>query len=505
MTRYPAEAWSWRIALLSLLTAFTFVGCSVVQHLFPGLTGSFAVPPHRANPPSLDLSAIQPPESILPLTISGDLTSLRTAVLQKIKPRIEGDAKIDGYKYPVKYYFNLFKGGEGGEGPDVVINAGRIGLMAMYKGEIETHDNPVTEPGCHLRFVYPIVGASVAPAIAEQGGQWAIGATDPKARIDLRGDSDTKCGGIPALSRDISGTLTRFMNSEAALGFVREAMAGAQISQAATEVWKQLSGPFQVGISDLNTNACLYPRLSEITVGKIEGTMKAATFRVAVAGRPTLVLQNICPAPQVSPIQLTKKPLSAGGLFKIYGAVSIPYSELSTLLQQRLVGPRPHCSPDDAACQPTNRVAFGELQLSIEHVYATDAGGRMLLAVTTSGYLNGTIYFWGTPTPAADGTAITFPDVRMDVETARVLDRLKIGLAELIAGDLNERLRNAARFDLSSRIVELKKRLSRNYTKGKLTLSVTIDTVKLPQAFSQPPAVSGYVLFEGRASAAFKL
>ena len=48
---------------------------------------------------------------------------------------------------------------------------------------------------------------------------------------------------------------------------------------------------------------------------------------------------------------------------------------------------------------------------------ASDANGRMLIAVTVQGKINGTFYLWGTPRVRTGGSILDFPDIQLATES----------------------------------------------------------------------------------------
>ena len=63
----------------------------------------------------------------------------------------------------------------------------------------------------------------------------------------------------------------------------------------------------------------------------------------------------------------------------------------------------------------------------IERINASDANGRVLIAVETSGGLDGTVYYWGTPQFQERGKAVRIPDLQMANESKRALDSMQMG------------------------------------------------------------------------------
>ena len=110
---------------------------------------------------------------------------------------------------------------------------------------------------------------------------------------------------------------------------------------------------------------------------------------------------------------------------------------------------------------------FGEHKLRIEKASAADAGGKVLITIDTSGYVNGPVYFIGTP--QWEGSTLTVPDVQMDTETRRMLDAEKAGLWNQVDQTLKEKVRRAARLDLADQIAAIKKAVGGPHKTKELT------------------------------------
>ena len=116
------------------------------------------------------------------------------------------------------------------------------------------------------------------------------------------------------------------------------------------------------------------------------------------------------------------------------------------------------------------RGLFGERKLRIDNVSASDGGGKLLMMVETSGYVNGPLYFLGTP--QLEGTTLTVSDMQMDIETRRVLDAEKAGLWNQVDQDLKDKVRRAARIDLADQITAVKKAVGSPHKAGDLALDI---------------------------------
>ncbi len=106
---------------------------------------------------------------------------------------------------------------------------------------------------------------------------------------------------------------------------------------------------------------------------------------------------------------------SQDGPYTMHTSPPVPYEVLNHRLQQQLF--------HQTVTMPAT---FGR-DLLLERATASDLNGRTLLALETSGGVNGTLYYWGTPKLEQDVKAITIPDLQMTNETKSALDAYKVG------------------------------------------------------------------------------
>jgi hypothetical protein len=183
---------------------------------------------------------------------------------------------------------------------------------------------------------------------------------------------------------------------------------------------------------------------------------------------------------------------AAGQPMVITSGIVLPYRDLSDVLKLKLR--QTEYSLDDT-----------DQTIRIDRVTASDASGYALLAVETSGYLNGTMYFWGTPqlqSQATTGqTILAIPDLRMDAETRRALDSISSGLSRRVDQRLTPDLREASYVDLSDRLGYVQNAFATPYQMG--DTSVVFRPIRLQpgQVYSTPQGLVTNVTMETSADA----
>lgn len=190
---------------------------------------------------------------------------------------------------------------------------------------------------------------------------------------------------------------------------------------------------------------------------------------------------------------LTSPAAQDGQPYKILLTVPVPYAVLNQQMQERLF--------HQEVKVPT---LFGD-KLLVERAVASDVNGRTLISVETSGDLNGTLYYWGTPRMEHDGNVIAIPDLQMANETKMALDEVKAGYWQMVDQELRDRLRQAATIDLSQRVATIKGALSGQHKSGGLALDLLLARQEAGQVLSTKDALVADVLLEGTASAAGRL
>jgi hypothetical protein len=143
--------------------------------------------------------------------------------------------------------------------------------------------------------------------------------------------------------------------------------------------------------------------------------------------------------------------------------------------------------------------------LLIEQVTASNGNGRTLLAINTSGNVNGTVYYWGVPRLERDGNAISMSDIEMAAESKTALDQIKTGYWKMVDLELKPHLQRAANIDLSPQMGTVRSALSAQHKSGWLQLDLLVARQQAGQVISTQDALVTEVVLEGTASATGQL
>jgi len=256
-----------------------------------------------------------------------------------------------------------------------------------------------------------------------------------------------------------------------------------------------LQQPMTVG--QPNEQLCFYGTARGLTIGALKGPAKQTTMTGFARQLPVAVYQTPCQRPKRSgPVQIRLDDTAAAaqtGAYTILLAVPVPYA----VLNQQLAGKLYH----QTVKAPT---LFGGTLL-IERVTASDVNGRTLIAVATSGNVNGTLYYWGTPQLAQQGTVLSIPDLQMANETKMELDEVSTGYWKVVDEALRDRLRQAAQIDLSPRLASVKEALSGQHKSGDVAMDVLIARQEAGPVSSNSDGLVADILLEGTASAAARV
>ena len=149
----------------------------------------------------------------------------------------------------------------------------------------------------------------------------------------------------------------------------------------------------------------------------------------------------------------------------------MPYSVVNEGLQEKLFH------------QP---MRVGRDDMVIDQAMASDSSGKVLITIRTSGDLNGTIYYWGTPRLEGVGSMLTMPDLQMASESKTKLDNIKVGYWQLVDLSLRDKLQRALRVDLSDRIAKMQSAITGTHTSGDVTTAMTMVHQQPQRAYSTP-------------------
>jgi hypothetical protein len=462
----------------------TLVGCS---HTIPADTGKPQPPaqlgssPPALPPVSAGMQQTHAPESTLPVSVTADLSPLVHIIQAALPERFTEEDHPLGYDY----LWRFVREGE----PQVQIQDGIVKYRATYRGEIE----PLAARACRLDALYPVIEGTGRLSFKEQEQGVLVTLIDPKTTIDLKPESDSSCNMFKIPVKD---QLAEILDRESLTRRLSQSVDQAAYTLPLDLVWERLQQPISVGQD--NMHFCLYGQAHEFIVGSMKGSADQTTITSVTKQTPIALNQTPCPPfKTASPmkIHMDRSIVSTqdGQPYKILLTVPVPYTMLSQQLQQRLFHQEvklPNILGD---------------QLLIEQVTASNGNGRTLLAINTSGSVNGTLYYWGVPYLEQDGSVIALSEIEMAAESKTALDQIKPGYWKMVDLELKPRLQKAASIDLSSQMGTVRSALSAQHKNGWLQLDLLVAHQDAGQVISTQNALVTEVVLEGTASATAQL
>jgi len=418
----------------------------------------------------------QAPESVLPVALTVDLTPVQRTIQGAIPERFTEE----GHPLASDYRWKFSREGE----PQVLIQDGLVKYQALYRGEIES----MAARACRLDPLFPMIEGTGRLVLREQDQGLLVTMSESRTTINLKPESDTKCN---MFNVDIQNELAELFGQEKLTQQIEKSLETAGHTIPIQLVWDRLQEPITVGQSD--SRLCLYGKGRDFTVGSFNGPTQQTTITAIARQTPVALYQTPCQKPATSPLKVymdNKAVVVQGGQpYKVLLSVPVPYAVLNQQLQEKLF--------HQEAKLPST---FGNI-LTIERAVASDVNGWSLLTVQTSGAVDGTLYYWGTPRLEHDGNIITMPDLQMANETKMALDKVNPGYWQTIDEQLKPRLRQAAVVDLSQRIGNMKRALSGQHKTGGLAVDLSMGRQEPGQVLSTRDALVADVLLEGTASA----
>ncbi len=416
----------------------------------------------------------------MPVTLNADLSPLQRVIQRAVPERIEDS----GHPLSKDYRWRFVREGE----PQVFIQDGLVRYRAVYRGDIESQ----AARACRLDPLYPVLEGTGRLMLQQQDEDLVVTMTDSLASMSLKPESDGKCN---MFNVPVKEQLAELFRQDAIKQDVVDAVNRAGFTIPIHFVWERLHGPVAVSLAQANQQLCLYGKVRDVTVGSLKGTAQQTTISGVARQTPTALYEAACQTPAIAPVLVKMEPTSPAATtevrpYKVLLSVPIPYAVLNQQLNDTLF--------HSEAKLPS---AFVDDRLRIERVTASDANGRVLLAVETSGDVKGTIYYWGTPTLEDDGDMITLPDLQMATESRAALDDIKTGYWQRVDQELREPMREAVKFDLSQRLGDMKSAMSGQHKSGGLTMDLLFSRQEAARAYSTGDAVVADVLLEGTANA----
>jgi len=470
--------------LTLLMPLLILAGCS---HTIPATDRMPQPPPQLGKtPPTIaPLNAsgkqAQAPESILPVTLTADLTPVKRAIQAAVPDRFTDE----GHPLAKDYRWQFVREGE----PEVLIQDGLVKYKAVYRGEIESS----AARACRLDPLFPVLEGSGRLMLREQDQSLLVTMSDSRTSINLKPESDSKCNMFNVVVKD---QLIELFQQEAINQQIGQSLARAGYSIPIQLVWDRLQESMVVG--QANSQVCLYGKVQDFTLGSLKGPAQQTTIMGIARQTPVALYQTPCQRSATTrPLKVymdkTAVGVQEGQPYKVLLSVPVPYAILTQQLQDQLYH------------QEANLPTMFSNTLTIERAVASDVNGRSLLSVETSGAVIGTLYYWGTPRLGHEGNVITIPDLQMANETKMALDEVKDGYWKMVDEELGPRVRQAATIDLAQRIGDMKSALSGQHKAGGLAMDLLMGRQEGGQVSSTKDALVADVLLEGTASATGRL
>jgi len=368
--------------------------------------------------------------------------------------------------------------------PDVSIQDGVVTIRTTYTGDIEGR---TMARGCRLDPIYPVLETTGQLELRQDRDALVLSLKSPQMTIGLKAESESKCNmfNIP-----VKDQLAELLNRGALLQNIKRAVDEGGFTVPLQPVWTVLQHPIAVNVANINSQACLYGKPTEMAIGTLKGTVQRTTIPIVVKETPTATFEPSCSKSTNTSMKVTSgAALLTGQPYKVLASMTMPYAVLNQTLQEKLFH------------QQLTFGGFMKDNLVIEHASASDSSGNVLIALQTSGDLKGTIYFWGTPRLEGGGSVLTLPDLQMASESKKMLDDIKIGYWQLIDQQLRDKVQAVARVDLSDRIAKMKTAMIGTHKSGDLTMDVAMARQQPQRAYSTPGALVADILFDGTASA----
>jgi hypothetical protein len=478
-----------RPTTLSLLLPILIVtGCSHTipeTHRAPQPPAQLGKTPPTIAPLNADRKQSQAPESMLPVTLTADLTPVQRTIQAAVPERFTDEDQALTSPFANDYRWRFIREGE----PEVSIQDGLVKYQAVYRGEIES----AATRACRLDPLFPVLEGTGQLTLREQDQGFLVTMSDSKSSIHLKPESDSKCNMFNIAVKD---QLAELFKQESINQHISQSVEQAGYSIPMQLVWDRLQEPMPVG--QANNKLCLYGKARDFTIGSLKGTAQQTTI-IGVARQTTVALyQTPCQKSEATSLKVHMDNTAAAGYegepYKILLSVPVPYAVVNQQLQDKLFH-------QEAKLPAT----FGDTTVTIERAVASDVNGRSLITVETSGNLNGSLYYWGTPRLEHDGNVITIPDLQMANETKIALDEVKAGYWQKVDAELLPRLRQAATIDLTQRIGNMKSALSGEHRSGWLAMDLFMAHQEAGQVSSTKDALVADVVLEGTASATGKL
>jgi hypothetical protein len=471
----PASLWVLMAACTHELPAYS-ARASQITGMEPQISARTS--PERTASSAVLPATVKPPESSLDLTLTGDLSPLQPIARQAL-PQIVTEA---GHPFHKDYRWTFTQMGE----PKLMLDNDRVLIRTVYKGDLAT--KTASAVGCRLDPIYPIVEWSAGLGIRQDKADFILVPVDPQLQVGLRDDSDARCNMFSAPLRQ---QLAELFNREVLNEHITNEVQQAGMKIRLQPVWQKLHGPYAVPIASLNTKMCMYPSPSMIIVARLQGIPEQAILQGNATVHAMAALEQRCETPPIEAQHLSLGPLEPISMFRMLAIVPMPYQAVSQQLSDSLFH-------DEMIVK---KGWFRDKKIRVDNVAASDAGGKLLIRVDTSGYINGPLYYFGTPRFDIGRTVVFVPDLQMDLETRSMLDDINLGVWQRVDDLLKDKLQRAMRVDLTDRIGLLTQAAAGEHKLDGLSVAVNIDRVEPEAVYSSPEGLTADVMLEGAARA----
>jgi hypothetical protein len=459
---------------------------------------SKTVPPHQPQvskmpPPSITLSprsaqlpgtATEVPtpkatEAFLPVTLVGDLRPLQDVIKAAIPESLDEKDNPLG----TDFRWTFIRQAE----PSVKVENGQLIVHAEYRGTIEAKG--ATSRGCRLDPLYPVLDWNAHLGVKQMADNLVVLPESPELVVGLKPESDDHCN---MFSLPVKDQLTEVLNRNALREQIGQSIRDAQVIFPTSSLWAQLHGPYVAPISGRQSDVCIYPEPSELTFAPLEGTLQQAVLHATAKVYPHARVAQTCETPRIGPQKISERAamVRTGRSFSMIALLPVPYQVVTDRLQRTLFHME-QALPEGGA--------FGKRTITIEKVSAGEAGGNLVVTVETRGYVNGPIYYWGTPQLA--GTVLTVSDLHMDNETRRMLDGQQRGLSNQVDAVLTPPVRQAIRIDLADDLSQLRTAIRGAHKSQDLVLDLTPAESQPQQVYAHPQGIMVGIKVDGAAKA----
>src|ERR1041384_4026267 len=466
--------------LTLLIPLLIVAGCT---HTIPATDRMPQPPPQlgKAPPTIAPLTSgkqAQAPVSLLPVTLTTDLTPMQRTIQAAVPERFSDVDQPFTNPLANGYRWHFVREGE----PEVIIQDGLVKYQAVYRGEIESR----AARACRLDPLFPVLEGTGRLMLHEQDQKLLIMMSDSRISINLKPESDSKCN---MFNSAVNDQLAELFRQDVINQQIGKSVENYSIS--IQPVWDRLQEPMNVG--QANNQLCLYGKAQDFTVGSFKGPAQQTTITGLAREKPIALYQTPCQRSVTSPplkVHTDNMAVATqeGQPYTILLSVPVPYPMLTQQLQDKLC--------HQVIKLPTT---FNNT-LTIERAVASDVNGRTLLSVETSGAVSGTLYYWGTPRLEHEGNVIAIPDLQMANETKMALDEVKPGYWQMVDDELGPRLRLTSMIELARQIGSMKSALSGQYKSGELAMNLLMGRQEAGEVSSTKDALIADVLVAGTAN-----